>query len=435
MDHTYAKRKPVPEFSGKERASQEQRSAAPVTSLHGAPEAGSAKRLDLSDAIRTKMENAFGTDLSAVRLYESEAVAAHGAGAVAQGDTIAFAPGMHDFGSRSGQEILGHELSHVVSQRRGEVTGSGFLNNAALEARADREGALAAAGGQVYDGPVTGPMSGATADASAAGPMQAWGKPKKPEAPAEFTGTREGVKKANKFFGTDSKRGAFNKWRGDLTPDEYTAVRGYTGLDWRQMGAYYSINLALRMMKDGEDVDTGLNNIHTMGDTDRNLLRKRIHSLDSAMAKAELQKPIVVHRGSDGSIFGHRGSDGSMIDGLTDPAEIMKRFGGRVVRDKGFTSTSAVKGGQFARDIHFIITVPPGKGRGAFIAPISQKENENEFLLNRGSSFLVKKAYRDENAHQTVVEMEVQDAGATGSDPSAGQAAAPVNDRDADSTA
>ena len=128
--------------------------------------------VDLPGAIQAKMEAAFGADLSAVRLYESQAVADAGAEAVAQGSRIAFAPGKLDFASSSGQALLGHELSHVVSQARGEVTGSGFLRDAALEARADREGALAAAGESVYSGPVTTALSDASA-APAAGPMQA----------------------------------------------------------------------------------------------------------------------------------------------------------------------------------------------------------------------------------------------------------------------
>ena len=128
--------------------------------------------VDLPWAIRTKMEASFGTDLSAVRLYESQAVADAGANAVTQGSRIAFAPGALDFSSPSGQALLGHELSHVVSQARGEVTGSGFLNDSVLEARADREGAMAAAGQQVYAGPVTAVLSSASA-APAAGPMQA----------------------------------------------------------------------------------------------------------------------------------------------------------------------------------------------------------------------------------------------------------------------
>ena len=126
--------------------------------------------VDLPEAMRSKMEDAFGVDLSAVRLYESEAVADAGANAVAQGTNIAFAPGMLDFTSFGGQALLGHEISHVVSQARGEVTGGGFLNDASLEARADREGLQAAAGQAVAE--PTASLSPVSA-ASAAGPMQA----------------------------------------------------------------------------------------------------------------------------------------------------------------------------------------------------------------------------------------------------------------------
>jgi hypothetical protein len=127
---------------------------------------------DLDAAMKAKMENAFG-DLSAVKFYKSQAVGDAGAEAIAQGNEIAFAPGMADFSTKAGQERLGHELSHVMSQRSGAVRGSGFLNNSALEARADREGAMAAAGQQVYAGPVTGAMSSAAPAVAAAAPMQA----------------------------------------------------------------------------------------------------------------------------------------------------------------------------------------------------------------------------------------------------------------------
>ncbi|MBQ6235811.1 MAG: DUF4157 domain-containing protein [Clostridia bacterium] len=133
-------------------------------------------RVDLPDAMREKMENAFGADFSAVKLYESRAVADAGAGAMTQGTNIAFAPGLLDFTSFSGQSLLGHELSHVVSQSRGEARGSGFLSDPALEAKADREGALAASG-QTVAAP-TASLSPVSA-APAASPMQAgFKKPK-----------------------------------------------------------------------------------------------------------------------------------------------------------------------------------------------------------------------------------------------------------------
>ncbi len=133
-------------------------------------------RVDLPSAMREKMENAFGADFSAVSLYESQTVADAGAAAMTQGTNIAFAPGMLDFTSFGGQSLLGHELSHVVSQSRNEARGSGFLSDPALEAKADREGAMAAAGQTVAPpGESLSPISAAPAES----PMQAgWKKPK-----------------------------------------------------------------------------------------------------------------------------------------------------------------------------------------------------------------------------------------------------------------
>ena len=135
MSYAYASRKRANSTAPKSKT------VAPQPSLD-ALRSGAAKptqeqmghRIDLPDAMRTKMENAFGADLSAVKLYESQAVADAGANAVAQGANIAFAPGMLDFTSYGGQALLGHEISHVVSRARGEVTGGGFLNDPALDA-------------------------------------------------------------------------------------------------------------------------------------------------------------------------------------------------------------------------------------------------------------------------------------------------------------
>ena len=169
MSYTYAKRNKSDRSAPAERTDSA-REASRAAAYPGA--LSSAHRVDLPDDMRAKMENAFGTDLSAVKLYESRAVADAGAQAVARGSDIAFAPGRLDLSSRSGQTLLGHELSHVVSQARGEVSGSGFLYDAALESRAEREGAMAAAGQQVYSGGVTGALSTAS-PVAAAGPMQA----------------------------------------------------------------------------------------------------------------------------------------------------------------------------------------------------------------------------------------------------------------------
>ena len=145
-------------------------------------------QVDMPVVMREKMEGAFGMDLSSVKLYENRAVGKAGAEAVAQGSKIAFAPGKLDFSSTRGQALLGHEISHVASQARGEVKGSGFLNDSALEARADREGLKAARGETVaagYGG-AAAPLSNASA-VSAAGPMQAKsGKKKQPSTDVRY---------------------------------------------------------------------------------------------------------------------------------------------------------------------------------------------------------------------------------------------------------
>ena len=131
-------------------------------------------QVDMPTVMREKMEDSFGMDLSGLKLYENKEVGKAGAEAVAQGSNIAFAPGKLDFSSTHGQALLGHEISHVASQARGEVPGSGLVNDSALEARADREGMMAARGMSVtagYGG-ASAALSNASA-ASAAGPMQA----------------------------------------------------------------------------------------------------------------------------------------------------------------------------------------------------------------------------------------------------------------------
>ena len=139
-------------------------------------------QVDMPTVMREKMEGAFGMDLSAVKLYENKAVGDAGAEAVTQGSKIVFAPGKLDFSSTHGQALLGHEISHAASQAKGEVRGSGLVNDSALEARADREGMMAARGMSISEGygDAAAALSNASA-ASAAGPMQAKSGKKKRE--------------------------------------------------------------------------------------------------------------------------------------------------------------------------------------------------------------------------------------------------------------
>jgi hypothetical protein len=106
----------------------------------------------LPTAVRRKMEASLGADFSAVRIHEGPQAAAIGAAAYTQGSNIFFAPGRYDPDSADGQELLGHELAHVVQQAQGRAgagphaKGGTIDADPGLEREADAHGAQAARG-------------------------------------------------------------------------------------------------------------------------------------------------------------------------------------------------------------------------------------------------------------------------------------------------
>ena len=95
------------------------------------------------------------------------------------------------------------------------------------------------------------------------------------------------------------------------------------------------------------------------------------------------EEPVLTGGGASGAIFG----------GDKTVAEInaLAKAGARLT-DKGFMSTSASEGAQFSGRYRFVITIPAGTGRGAYVAPVSHYGSENEFLLQRNSTFKIVKA-------------------------------------------
>jgi hypothetical protein len=103
----------------------------------------------LPNAVRGKMEAALGADFSNVRVHVGPQAERIGAVAFTIGSDIYFAPGRFQPETAHGQQLLGHELAHVVQQRAGRVRnpiGSGIavVQDHALEAEADRLGQRAA---------------------------------------------------------------------------------------------------------------------------------------------------------------------------------------------------------------------------------------------------------------------------------------------------
>ncbi len=105
----------------------------------------------LPAGVKQRMERYFGADFSDVRVHVGHEAKSIGALAFTLGSDIYFAPEHYRPGTRAGQELLGHELTHVVQQREGRVAnpfgdGVAVVQDFELEAEADRHGKAAAQG-------------------------------------------------------------------------------------------------------------------------------------------------------------------------------------------------------------------------------------------------------------------------------------------------
>lgn len=126
-----------------------QRKSGPGVEAFRVPLREKSGGLPLPDAVRTKMETAFSTDFSDVRVHIGREASSLGAIAYTWGTNIHFAPGQYNPHTLQGQKLLGHELWHVVQQKNGRVRnpfggGVAVVQDHALEAEADRMGIKAA---------------------------------------------------------------------------------------------------------------------------------------------------------------------------------------------------------------------------------------------------------------------------------------------------
>ncbi len=121
----------------------------PTHSPRWAEETSAGRPLPVS--LRAKMEASFGHSFAPVRVHENGNAQTLGAVAYTRGNDIHFAPGEYQPQTESGQALIGHELTHVVQQRAGNVAvpqgkAAPINDNPRLEAEADVQGARAARG-------------------------------------------------------------------------------------------------------------------------------------------------------------------------------------------------------------------------------------------------------------------------------------------------
>ncbi len=108
------------------------RAPAQPSAAAGRPVADALRRAGqpLAGTVRTDMEARLGADLSDVRVHTDsaahQAAQAVGARAFTAGSHIAFQRSLYDPASTAGRQTLAHELTHVIQQRSGPVTGTDY---------------------------------------------------------------------------------------------------------------------------------------------------------------------------------------------------------------------------------------------------------------------------------------------------------------------
>ena len=123
--------------------------------------------------------------------------------------------------------------------------------------------------------------------------------------------------------------------------------------------------------------------------------------LDKAIAGFVLPTPIVTYRVARAF---NKDNAQNMLDILTDCYKKNKPF-----VERGYCSTSVVKGSFTIPDspqIHMKIHVPKGKGIGVYVSPFSDFDDEQEFLLARGTVFDV--IHIQNNGNTVEVELRVR---------------------------
>ena len=169
---------------------------------------------------------------------------------------------------------------------------------------------------------------------------------------------------AYSFFGRHSwsKGTPFANWVTQLTKAEDSAVRKYTGSYYRTINGY------LR----GEIKDSDLD------ESELSSLKDTIQNIQSALEKSELPENIELHRVMK-----------------AESINLFQDSPDNIFQDPAFLSTSPVRGSykptaHKGKSLIFLkIHVPKGKGRGAWVAPMSTFKKELEFLMPSSSKFYI----------------------------------------------
>lgn len=183
------------------------------------------------------------------------------------------------------------------------------------------------------------------------------------------------------------QRSQYAQWKKKLSQDESDAIYSYAA------GGYVDINSYLRN-RSGATKGWAAER--------KNRVEKRIKQLDDAIATFDLKDNILVQRGASQESLDILFENSGGIDEL---AELV----GSKYHDDGFMSTTVLSGNRVAttKPVVFYISIPAGKGRGAYINDFGEdfKNTEYEFLIRRGADFTITGITEDDELGKTYVKM------------------------------
>lgn len=171
------------------------------------------------------------------------------------------------------------------------------------------------------------------------------------------------------------KQSPYGKWSQQITSQEDTSITNYCGPD------YSAINGLLRR-------EMTENQVKMWDELGKRKVSEMISDIESAISKFDLPEDIKVFRTCENDVL-----------------EKLQTKIGSTFHDDGFVSTSVVRKKQASGNIFMEINIPKGQGVGAWVNPLSGKPEEYEFLLNRGTDFLVTDIGQD--GADTIIRMKV----------------------------
>lgn len=154
--------------------------------------------------------------------------------------------------------------------------------------------------------------------------------------------------------------GATEVWMNGLSSQEKNDIDEYT------TAAYVKINKALRQ-----------------GDENDRYYQQGMR-IDDAIQRFDLKENIVVHRGDNGGLLDVRGVSDENMEAT------LQSLVGRSFKSKNLISTDVALVPEIfsSSRLEYEIKVPAGKGRGAYVRPLSPLgEDEREFLMSTKNKY------------------------------------------------